>query len=253
MRLILLTTMTMLAFAANSVLNRAALAPDLGADRLEPWAFAAIRLLSGALCLMLLIGWRDKRLQVPAFKFWGVISLSLYAVAFSLAYISLPTGIGALILFGVIQLVMFAGALIKKEHLTARKWIGALIAFAGLVWLLWPTQHAAIDPWGAALMLAAGIGWGVYSLLGRASLDALADTGANFFLYRVFCGGRLISASCAAKPIRGCSGGGVRRGDFRNGLRALVFSIAAFIYCSGGDSAVKRAGLGSFRRYGVFI
>ena len=76
---------------------------------------------------------------------------------------------------------MFAGALIKKEHLTARKWIGALIAFAGLVWLLWPTQHAAIDPWGAALMLAAGIGWGVYSLLGRASLDALADTGANFF------------------------------------------------------------------------
>ena len=181
MRLILLTTLTMLAFAANSVLNRAALAPDLGADRLEPWAFAAIRLLSGALCLLLLIGWRDKRLQVPEFKFWGVISLSLYAVAFSLAYISLPTGIGALILFGVIQLVMFAGALIKKEHLTARKWIGALIAFAGLVWLLWPTQHAAIDPWGAALMLAAGIGWGVYSLLGRASLDALADTGANFF------------------------------------------------------------------------
>ena len=69
MRLILLTTLTMLAFAANSVLNRAALAADLGTDRLEPWAFAAIRLLSGALCLMLLIGWRDKRLQVPAFKF----------------------------------------------------------------------------------------------------------------------------------------------------------------------------------------
>ena len=151
MRLILLITMTMLGFAANSVLNRAALVLDLGADRLELWAFAAIRLLSGAFCLMLLIGWRDKRLQVLEFKFWNVISLSVYAVAFSLAYISLPPG------------------------------IGALIAFTGLVWLLWLTQHAAIDPWGAALMLAAGIGWGVYSQLGRVSLDALADTGANFF------------------------------------------------------------------------
>ena len=181
MRLFLLTTVTMLAFAANSVLNRAALAPELGADRLEPWVFAAIRLLSGALCLLLLIGWRDKRFQIPEFKFWGIASLSIYAVAFSMAYISLPTGIGALILFGVIQLVMFAGALIKKEHLSARKWMGASIAFTGLVWLLWPTQPVGIDPWGAALMLAAGIGWGVYSLLGRASLDALADSAANFF------------------------------------------------------------------------
>ena len=151
MRLFLLTTVTMLAFAANSVLNRAALAPELGAERLEPWVFAAIRLVSGSLCLLLLIGWRDKRFQLPEFKFWGVISLSVYAVAFSLAYISLQTG------------------------------IGASIAFTGLVWLLWPTQPAGIDPWGAALMLAAGIGWGMYSLLGRASLDALADSAANFF------------------------------------------------------------------------
>lgn len=151
MRLFLLTTVKMLAFAANLVLSRAALMPELGEEPLTPWAFAAIRLLSGTIYLLLLIGRRDKRLQVPEFKFWGVISLSVYAVAFSLAYISLQTG------------------------------IGALIAFTGLVWLLWPTQPVDIDLWGAALMLAAGIGRGIYSLLGRASVDALADSATNFF------------------------------------------------------------------------
>ncbi len=187
--------MTILAFAVNSVLNRAALAPDLAADRLEPWAFAAIRLLFRVLCLLLLIGWRDKRLQVPEFKFWGVISLIVYTVAFPLAYILLPTGIGTLILFGVIQLVMFAGTLIKKEHLAARKWIGALTTFMGLVWLLWPTQHAAIDPWGAVLMLAAGIGWGCIRCWGAQAL-MLLSTREQIFLHRLIGCSGLVSFSC---------------------------------------------------------
>jgi drug/metabolite transporter (DMT)-like permease len=177
MRLFLLTALTMLAFAANSILNRMAL--EDGAT--GPAAFAAIRLASGALCLWLLVGarrggWRP-RLD-PA----GAGSLALYVLGFSFAYVSLPAGVGALILFGGVQITMFAGALILREVVPPRRWAGAGLAMCGLAWLLWPAGATAPDPLGAALMAAAALGWGIYSLLGRGATDPLRATAGNFIL-----------------------------------------------------------------------
>lgn len=175
MRLFLLTALTMLAFAANSILNRMALEDGTTG----PAAFAAIRLVAGALCLWALVAWRGGGMR-PLWQPGGAASLALYVLGFSFAYVSLPAGVGALILFGGVQITMFAGALILRETVPARRWAGAALAFGGLVWLLWPAGGAAPDPWGGALMAAAALGWGIYSLLGRGATDPMGATAGNF-------------------------------------------------------------------------
>ncbi|MBT0958156.1 DMT family transporter [Alphaproteobacteria bacterium KMM 3653] len=174
MRLILLTALTMAAFAANSVLNRMA----LEASGTGPAAFAALRLVAGAAMLWLLVCLRSGPV-LPRLNPRGAGSLALYVLGFSFAYVSLETGAGALILFGGVQITMFAGALMGGERVPAARWAGAALAFGGLAWLLWPSG-AAPDPLGAGLMAAAALGWGIYSLIGRGATDPLRETGANF-------------------------------------------------------------------------
>jgi drug/metabolite transporter (DMT)-like permease len=112
----------------------------------------------------------------------GAVSLSVYMIGFSLAYRSLDAGAGALILFGATQIVMFGMSGLMGAAASTRQIVGAGIAFAGLAWVLWPGAGADIPPLGAALMLAAGAGWAVYSLIGRTETDALAASAANFCL-----------------------------------------------------------------------
>lgn len=177
MRLVLLTALVMVAFAANSVLNRLALAEgDIG-----PAAFAAVRLGAGAAVLVALarLGGGRVPVLVPG-RAVAAAALALYMLGFSFAYLWLDAGLGALILFGGVQITMFAGAVLAGERVPARRWAGAALAFGGLVWLLWPGGAGAPDPAGAALMAAAAFGWGVYSLVGRRAKDPLAETAANF-------------------------------------------------------------------------
>ncbi len=179
MRLFLLTALTMTAFAANSVLNRMALA----GGSIDAASFGTIRLIAGAamlggLCLLLRGGLR----LGGAGRAMGVLALLVYMYGFSAAYTALDAGLGALILFGVVQITMFAGGLIAGEATPPRRWIGAGLALAGLAWLLWPGTGPQISvPHGLSMALA-GVGWGLYSLTGRREPDALQATAANFIL-----------------------------------------------------------------------
>ena len=180
MRLFLLTALTMIAFAANSVLNRM----GLSQAGMDPMTFGAIRLVAGGLTLAALsLLFRGGVALGGRGRVVGVLSLLLYIFGFSLAYVRLDAGLGALILFGTVQITMFAGAVLARESLPPLRWLGALVAFGGLVWLLWPTGQGAVVPVAnAAMMVLAGIGWGVYSLVGRRAGDALQTTAANFLL-----------------------------------------------------------------------
>ncbi|WP_103466456.1 DMT family transporter [Pseudomonas putida] len=109
----------------------------------------------------------------------GGLALYLYAYLFSVAYLQLGAGVGALVLFGAVQITMFAVAWLRGERLSARTLLGMLIAFAGLVLLLLPGAEA--PPLLSALVMAAsGVAWGAYSLLGKGSPNPLADTAGNF-------------------------------------------------------------------------
>lgn len=177
MRLFLLTALTMLAFAANSVLNRWAVAPGhIGAVE-----FAMLRLLAGAVTLAVLVAWQHGGLAWPGWRgrFAGVAGLSAYLVGFSLAYRGLDAGTGALVLFGMVQVTMFAGALISREAVPGRRWAGAGLALAGLALIAAPGVVPLV-PLG--LMALAGVGWGIYSLAGRGAGDPLGATAWNFLL-----------------------------------------------------------------------
>jgi len=178
-RLLFLTALTMVAFAGNSILNRLALADG----EIGPANFAVLRVVSGAAVLLLLVALRAKRERKPSpIDPKSVLALATYLLGFSYAYVTLPTGIGALILFGGVQVTMFAGALVKRETITSARWFGAALAFGGVVLLLAPLGDESSAPKfsGALLMGAAAIGWGIYSLIGRTSTDPLRQTQQNF-------------------------------------------------------------------------
>ena len=183
MRLFLLSCLVMVAFAANSVLNRLALAGGASGGDIGPATFAAVRLGAGAMVLAGLVLARGGRVPLVApGRLVGAGSLALYMLGFSFAYLTLDAGLGALILFGGVQITMFAGAVLAGEAIPPRRWAGAAVAFGGLAWLLWPAGAGAPDPLGAGLMAAAALGWGIYSLAGRRAADPLAATAANFAL-----------------------------------------------------------------------
>lgn len=166
-----LVAVVMVAFAANSVLNRMA----VGAGLIDPAGFAVVRLAAGAGVLALLLTLRGGRMAASVA---GVLGLLVYLFGFSAAYGRLDAGTGALLLFGTVQVVMFAAALRGGEEVTARRWVGVLAALVGLVLLLAPAWHGGAVAFAA--MVAAGAGWGAYTLAGRRAADALAATAGNF-------------------------------------------------------------------------
>lgn len=166
----------MLAFAANSVLCRLA----LGRGAIDAASFTMIRLITGALALLLLCAVQGKAGRA-AFRLdlISVAALFGYAAAFSFAYRDLTAGTGALLLFGAVQATMIGTGLVRGERPLIAEWLGLVLALGGLGWLVYPGL-ASPPPVAAALMALAGIAWGVYSLRGRRSGDPLQTTAANF-------------------------------------------------------------------------
>ncbi len=210
-----LTALALCAFAANSLLCRAALGPRT----IDAATFTAVRLASGAAVLALLV--RARGMPIGGGSWRGGLALCAYAIAFSLAYLRIPAGVGALILFGAVQVTMIASALARGERLGAGQWIGLLLALGGLAWLVLPGQQAP-DPVGAALMAIAGFAWGVYSLLGRGSARPLAATAHNF----------LWSLPLAAVFVA------VHRDDLHAGTRGIALAVASGALASGLGYAV---------------
>jgi drug/metabolite transporter (DMT)-like permease len=174
LRLFVLVVLTMTAFAGNSLLCRVALRNT----QIDAATFTSIRLLSGAIALWLIVRLRDHA-PVGAGNWLSALALFAYAGAFSFAYITLPAGTGALLLFGAVQATMIGWGLWRGERLQIRQVTGLLLAFAGLVGLVLPGVSAP-SPVGSLLMLGAGVAWGVYSLRGRGAGDATRTTAGNF-------------------------------------------------------------------------
>lgn len=173
---IIYTTLALIAFAANSVICRLALKDGA----IDPGMFTGIRLFSGAAVLIALVFLsKDKRYEKSKGSWTSAGMLFLYAAAFSYAYVSLETGIGALIIFGVVQITMIASSLISGYKMNVMEWLGIVLALAGFLYLLLPGASAPSLN-GFILMSLSGIGWGIYSLRGKNSKHPLVDTAYNF-------------------------------------------------------------------------
>ncbi len=172
---VFLTAVAMIAFAANSVLCRMALAPAA----IDPASFTSLRMVSGAVTLWLLSKAMGGSKAVRGGNWEGAGYLFLYAITFSFAYMSLSAGTGALLLFGSVQIAMIAWALVVGERPRPGRWIGMVVALVGFIYLVLPGVTAP-SPAGAALMTTAGIAWAFYSLRRRGHGDPLPETAGNF-------------------------------------------------------------------------
>lgn len=179
------TLLALLAFAGNSVLCRLAL--KNGA--IDPVSFTIIRLFSGALILYLLVivsklGATTASHQYKQSGGWlAAFYLFIYAASFSFAYVQLNTGVGALLLFGVVQITIVVVSVYLGDRLSLMQYLGLLVACLGFFYLVQPSlldsdNENSIQ--GIVMMSVSGLAWGAYTLLGRTSNNPLQDTAVNF-------------------------------------------------------------------------
>ncbi|HGS4982124.1 TPA: DMT family transporter [Vibrio parahaemolyticus] len=161
----LLTAITMLAFAANSLLCRLALAEGL----IDAGSFTLVRLISGAITLIALLVVRGQwktDLPTSRFRFFAGVALFGYAALFSFAYLQLSTGTGALLLFGAVQLTLLAIYWWQGERFQFLEIIGIGLSIVGFVWLMLPSATRP-DISSALLMLISGVCWAAFTALGK--------------------------------------------------------------------------------------
>lgn len=176
MKTLLSTMLALVAFAGNSVLCRLA----LGGESIDAASFTSIRLLSGIIVLLIILKTVQGSRATTAKGSWqAAFFLFIYAITFSYAYVSLETGIGALILFSSVQITMIVIGLCSGNKLHHVEWLGMLLAFSGFLYLILPslTTPSLV---GFILMAIAGIAWGFYTLAGKGAANPLSDTAYNF-------------------------------------------------------------------------
>jgi drug/metabolite transporter (DMT)-like permease len=174
----------MLAFSGNAILTRAA----LYSFNMDPELVLLLRVSSGAITLLLISYLGKYSLKILSrLHFKTAAALSLYLIGFSYAFTNLETGIGVLIQFGVVQLVMFSSSFFTNPKIPKNKSIGAIIAFSGLIYLLWPSENFTLNMTASVLMAIAGMAWGIYSLLGKDAVSAISATTASFVISTPIC------------------------------------------------------------------
>jgi len=226
-RTLILTVFAMLAFAGNSLLCRLALADG----SIDPRSFTGLRILSGALILLPFLRARGAAAAGRSGSAAGALALILYAAAFSWAYVSLDAGMGALLLFGSVQLTMLLAGFVRGERLAPRQWLGFAAALVGLVVQCAPGLTAP-EPAGAAAMVAAGVAWGAYTLLGRGAASPQRATARNFALAVP------LAALLWALPL----------GELNWTERGVLYSVASGALTSGLGYVIWYAALGGHSR-----
>ncbi|MFY4782293.1 DMT family transporter [Aliarcobacter butzleri] len=189
-KFIILILITLLFFSSNSILVRMAFLNN----SIDPYSFTFLRLFFGALTLIVILYFKEKKLNFSIKQNWlNSFMLFIYALCFSYAYINLDAGLGALILFAIVQFTIITIAIIKKEKLTIEQIVGIFIAFIGLIYLLYPSKETEISIYHFLLMTLSGIGWGIYTVLGKTSNNPVFSTTDNFlktiiylFLFYIF-------------------------------------------------------------------
>ena len=183
LKLFLLISITLFFFSTSSLLARAALMHN----HIDAFSFTFFRLFFGSLSLIAIVLIKKKAYNIDIKKNWlSAFSLFLYAICFSYAYINLDAGLGALILFAVVQLLIIKIALLKGERVSLNKALGIVLAFGGLFYLLIPNEELSLPIYYVLLMVLSGIGWAFYTILGKRSSNALLNTTDNFVKALIF-------------------------------------------------------------------
>ena len=188
-KLIGLIALSLLFLSLNSILCKIALVNNY----IDAYSFTFFRVFFAFLTLVFLLAFRENKKSEFKLKkinlknnWLSSFMLFLYAIGFSYSYLNLEAGFGTLLLFTAVQLTMLLSSLFLKEKINLNKLIGIGLAFIGLVYLLYPSGNFAISYFHLFFMIISGIAWGIYSVIGKRSNDALFSTYDNFFKALLF-------------------------------------------------------------------
>ena len=175
--------LSLLFLALNSIFCKLALSNNF----IDAFSFTMYRVLFGSITLILIYLYKRKKLQFSIKKNWlSSLMLFSYAICFSYSFLNIEAGVGTLLLFAVVQLVMVIFSLFHKEKINLQKIAGIFLAMTGLIYLLYPKQSFELSLFHAFLMIIAGISWAVYTVLGKKSSDSLYNTTDNFVKALIF-------------------------------------------------------------------
>jgi drug/metabolite transporter (DMT)-like permease len=218
----LATLIAMLAFAGNSLLCRVALRDTA----IDAGSFTSVRILSGALALWVIVSLRRQPVPQGGVGNWlSALALFTYAAAFSFAYVGLAAGTGALLLFGAVQATMIGVGLWRGERFSALQMLGLALACLGLIGLLSPGLSAPPAN-SAALMLASGVAWGIYSLRGKGAGDPTLVTAGNFLRASVPALGLALLGSTHARWDTAGLAYAVASGALTSGMGYAIWYVA---------------------------
>ena len=183
LKFILFLLLSLLFLALNSIFCKFALSNNF----IDAFSFTMYRILFGAITLILIYLYKRKKLHFSIKTNWlSSLMLFSYAICFSYSFLNIEAGVGTLLLFAVVQLVMVIFSLFHKEKINLQKIAGIFLAMAGLIYLLYPKQSFELSLFHAFLMIIAGISWAIYTVLGKKSSDSLYNTTDNFAKAIVF-------------------------------------------------------------------
>lgn len=169
----------------NSIFGKLA----LSSNYIDAYSFTFFRLFFGSITLILIYFYKTKKIVISTNKNWlSSFMLFLYAISFSYSLLNIDAGLGTLLLFAVVQIVMIIFSLFHKEKINLQKTIGIFLALFGLAYLLYPKENFEVSFFHAFLMIIAGIAWAIYTVLGKKSSDSLYNTMDNFTKSLIFVG-----------------------------------------------------------------
>lgn len=175
--------LSLLFLGLNSVFCKLA----ISTNSIDAFSFTFFRLFFGSITLILIYFYKTKKLVLNKKTNWlSSFMLFLYAICFSYSFLNIDAGLGTLLLFAVVQIVMIVFSLFHKEKINVQKIIGMFLALFGLVYLLYPNETFEVSLFHGFLMIIAGIAWAVYTVLGKKSSDALYNTMDNFTKALIF-------------------------------------------------------------------
>ena len=182
-KFIFLIALSLLFLASNSIFCKLVLVNNY----MDAYSFTLFRLLFGAITLVLIYFYKTKKIYFSKKINWlSSFMLFSYAICFSYSFINIDAGMGTLLLFTVVQIVMVLFSLFQKEKITVQKFFGVILALFGLAYLLYPKDSFEISLFHAFLMIIAGISWAIYTILGKKSSDSLYNTMDNFVKSLIF-------------------------------------------------------------------
>lgn len=183
LKFIFFLLLSLLFLALNSVICKFTLSNNY----IDAYTFTMFRLLFGSITLILLFFYKRKKIYFSKNSNWlSSFMLFCYAISFSYAFLNMDAGVGTLLLFSVVQIVMVIFSLFHREKINVQKITGIFLAMFGLVYLLYPKQSFEISLFHAFLMILAGISWAIFTVLGKKSSDSLYNTMDNFTKSLIF-------------------------------------------------------------------